>query len=116
MLRKASKLPTYNGGVAEFFRDRRERTSFGAPVGPAAMGDLEPVARLCFKAQPVREQDMEFAERRGSDFSAKIRTHPFKGLDAGCMALIDGRLYSVSYIDRTPRDMFIYLEGGEEFG
>ena len=113
---KKKNLPTYPDGVVAIYRDRQLRTSFGGKENPASTDAMDLVARLAFSEESKRERDFEFAEQRGFNLSMKIRTHSAPGVDSGCKALIGSSLFDVSYIDQTKTEMYLYLEGGYEFG
>jgi hypothetical protein len=116
MLKSRKHLPTYNDGIAEIYREKDIKTSFGAKINADSIDDLDLVVCLAYSAQMIREQDYDFAERHGFAVSLKIKTHLYRGVDAGCRAIVDGLIYDVSHVDRTQSEMYLYLEGGEPFG
>lgn len=116
MLKSRKHLPTYNDGIAEIYREKDIKTSFGAKLNAESTEDLEPVVCLAYSSEMIREQDFDFAERHGFSVSLKIKTHLYRGVDAGCRAIVGGLIYDVSHVDRTQSEMHLYLEGGEPFG
>lgn len=95
--------------MAGVYRERERETDFGARRNPRSAADLEEVAVLCYEEKSCREQDFEFANTRGFVLSRKIRTHLHPGVDPDCRVVIGRDLYSVSHVDKSARDMHIYM-------
>lgn len=109
MLKRKSHLPTYNDGVAGIYREKGRETDFKARKNPRTIDDLDKVVLLCYEERSCREQDFDFANQRGFTLSKKIRTHLHHGVDSECRAVIGDDLYSISYIDKSKRDMYLYM-------
>lgn len=105
------KLETYNDGVVSIYRDKPRETDFGAKRNTKSLDHMDFVVRLDYEESSRREEDMEFAERRGFSLTLKIRTRAVPVVDNMCKAVIDGYLYDVRYTDKTRTDMWLYLEG-----
>lgn len=105
------RFSRYNDGVVSIYRERDQRSNFGARLNATSIGDMRFVAKLAYAEQSKREQDLDFAEQHGFSLSMKIKTRHFKGIDNKCKAVIDGFLYDVSYVDATRSDLYLYLEG-----
>ena len=75
------------------------------------LDDMDFIVRLDYEECSKREQDIEFAEQSGFSLSLKVKTRYMKSVDNKCKAVIDGYLYSVSYVDKTRTEMYLYLEG-----
>ena len=112
MLKGKRHLPTYNDGVAVIYRERDMETTFGAPVNVGMLSDMRKVATLAFYECSKREQDFDFAKRMSFDLDIKIRTHNIADVDSECKVVVDGMLYDIGSIDRTKREMYLYLGGG----
>ena len=112
---KRRQLSTYNDGLLQVFRKRTAPTSFGAATNARHREDLEPVCRLAYRAAAIRGQDFDFAEQIGFACSAKLVCHDVVAVKPGMVALVNGTLYAIRHIDRTQREMYLYLEGGETF-
>ena len=105
------KLKTYNDGVVRIYKDKPRETNFGAKRNTKTLDDMDFIARLDFEESSRREEDMEFAEKRGFSLTLKIRTRAVPGVDSNCKAVIDGHLYDVQYTDKNREEMWLYLEG-----
>ena len=105
------KFNTYNDGVVSIFREKPRATDFGAKQNTRALDNMDFIVRLDYEESSRREEDMEFAEKRGFSLTLKIRTRAVPGVDNKCKAVIDGYLYDVRYIDKTREEMWLYLEG-----
>lgn len=109
-----NKFVRFNDGVAAIYKDKSERTSFGAKVNTTGLDGLEFIAKLDFKELSRRQQDQEFAEQNGFSLARKIQTRSFKGAKSKCKVVIDNMLYDISYVDKTKDSDFLYLEGVRE--
>lgn len=105
------KFSRYNDGMVSIYREKDQRSNFGARISATSIRDMTFIAKLAFAEQSKRQQDIEFAEQRGFSLSMKIKTRHIRGVDNKCKAVIDGYLYDVSYVDATRSDLYLYLEG-----
>lgn len=106
-----SKQTTYNDGVCDVFRPKDIRTDFSARLNPKALDDLDYIVRLSFSEKSCRIEDIEMAERLNFSLSRKIQVRNSKmGIDQRCMVVIDEYMYSISYLDVTPTDLYLYLQ------
>ena len=105
------KLSTYNDGVIRLYRERLQKTDFGAKRNVATLESMDFVVRLDYEESSRREEDIEFAERSGFSLTLKVRTRAVPGVDNKCKAVIDDYLYDVQYIDKSRTEMWLYLEG-----
>lgn len=112
---KKRQLPSYSDGVVRIFEECATPSSFGAKTNVDTVDDLKPVVRLFFRSCSVREQDYQVSEALGFTCSAKVCTHNYGFVRVGHKAVIRGHLYSISHIDRTATEMYLYLEGGSTF-
>lgn len=106
-----SKQTTYNDGVCDVFRPKDIRTDFSARLNPKALDDLDYIVRLSFAEKSCRIDDIEMAERLNFSLSRKIQVRNSKmGIDQRCMVVIGEYMYSISYLDVTPTDLYLYLQ------
>lgn len=105
------KFSTYNDGVVSIYREKPRATDFGAKRNTRTLDDMDFIARLAYEESSRREQDMEFAEKRGFTLTLKIRTRAVPGVDSKCKAVIDGYLYDVRDTDKNRDEMWLFLEG-----
>lgn len=103
------KFSSYNDGVLSIYKDKGERSNFGAKVNPNALDDLEFVVKLAFAEMSKRESDMEFAESMQFALDAKVKTRYVAGVTNKHKAIIGDALYDISYLDVTRTEMFLYL-------
>ena len=103
------KFSNYNDGVLSIYKDKGERSNFGAKVNPNALDDLEFVVKLDFAEMSKRESDMEFAESMQFSLDAKVKTRSAPGITNKHKAVIGDTLYDISYLDVTRTEMFLYL-------
>lgn len=104
------QLTAFSDGVVQIFKQKDRKTDFNARRNIATLEDMEPVVKLTFSEASKRQQDLEFAEQSGFQLSMKIRTRYVKAVESKMKAVIDGYLYDISYVDKTAREMFLYLE------
>lgn len=116
MLKSNRPLTSYSDGVVRIYSEKPRSSSFAAKMNAATVDDLDLIVKLCFAESSVRAQDFEFAEQRGFNVTAKVRTHLFDGVKPGCKAVIGSNIFAVGYVDRTRTEMFLYLEGGAPIG
>lgn len=109
MLKSKNHLMTLNDGVVGIYREKERETDFGARRNPRTLDDMDLVVTLCYEEKSCRDQDFEFASQRGFTLSKKIRTYLRSDVDPGCRAVIGDDLYSIGYIDRSKRDMYLYM-------
>lgn len=105
------KLSTYNDGVVLIYRAKEKKTEFNAKRNVSAVEDMDFLHRLDYEEASRREEDMEFAEKKGFSLTLKIKTRAVPGVDNKCKAVIDGYLYDVRYIDKSRTEMWLYMEG-----
>lgn len=105
------KPTAYNDGMAFFYREKDRKTDFNAKRNVSALDDMEFIVKLAFDECSKRVQDMEFAEQSGFSLSLKIRTRYVPMIQAKHKAVINDYLYEVSYIDKSDRELYVYLEG-----
>lgn len=105
------KFSCYNDGVVFVYRDKQNKSNFGAKENVSVLDDMDFVAKLDFEESSKREQDIEFANQNDFSLSLKIKTRLLKAVNNGCKAVIDGYLYDIKYADKTREEMFLYLEG-----
>ncbi len=108
---KRRQFNRYNDGVVYIYREQANRSSFGARINPTALTDLDLVAKLTFREESKRQQDLEFAEQQSFSLDYKIRTRYINGVDNKCKAVINGYLYDVEHVDATRTEMYIYMQG-----
>lgn len=106
-----NKLSTYNDGAVRIYRERPRKTDFGAKRNVSTLEDMDFVVRLDYEEASRREEDLEFAEKRGFSLTLKVKTRKAPGVDNKCKAVIDGYLYDVRYIDKSRTEMWLYMEG-----
>lgn len=112
MLRKRL-LPSYSDGSLRVYRERDERTSFAARINPASLDDMNLVCATRYRDCGIRERDFEFAEQMGFSLSAKVAIPNAAGVDCDCKVFMRNGIYGISHIDRSSRELFLYLEGGD---
>lgn len=113
MLKKRKNLPAYTDGVARFYREKDNFTSFKAKQNAISYDDLEFVNCCVYANESIRERDMDFAYQQGKTLSKKIRCPKVTDVDTECkVTLADHLLYDIANIDESDRELFIYLEGG----
>lgn len=100
----------FSDGVVTICRQKERKTDFGARRNVLTMDDMEPVVKLAFAEASKRHQDLEFAEQSGFQLSMKVRTRYVPSVESKMKAVIENYLYDISYIDKSGREMFLYLE------
>lgn len=111
-----TRLTAFNDGIVSIYREKDRKTDFNARRNVAALADMEPVVRLTFDESSKRQQDLEFAEQSGFSLSYKIRTRYVPGVESKLKAVINGSLYDIRYVDKSGREMFLYLEYVKQLG
>lgn len=114
MLRKKRVVPNYPSGTVGFYNERENYSSFKAKKNAVSMDDLEPIHRVRYKSESIRERDIQTAEQLGKTLTLKISCPLCPGLTTESKALIRNTLYDVAYIDPAGKQVFVYLEGGRE--
>jgi SPP1 family predicted phage head-tail adaptor len=104
---KKKPLPTYNDGVVSIYRDKCKKIDFNSR--DSALENLEFVAKLLYEEKSCREQDFNSAKLRGFSLSVKIRIHFCRDVDSDCKAIIGEDLFGISHIEKTKREMYLYL-------
>ena len=110
MLPTKKELPTYPDGVLGIYKAKPRATDFNARRNVTGRKDLEFVGSVCFNTQSIREQDYEFAARESFKLSLKVKCQRFDLVTSEHLALVGDTLFDVSHIDKTPKEMFLYLE------
>jgi len=110
MLNSKRALPSYSDGVLGVYKAKDRKTDFGARLNVEKLSDMEFICSLCYHTQTIREQDYDFAERSDFNLSLKLKTPRFDLVKSDCLALIGSKLFDVSHIDATDREMYLYLE------
>ena len=105
---------THIDGVVRFYTDATASTSFGAARNATTFADIAAVASAPFAALSTRVQDVDWANERGIALSRKIKNRRIPGIKAGMKAVINSLMYDISYIDYSPTEMYVYLEGERE--
>lgn len=105
------KFSCYNDGVALIYKEKGNKSNFGAKENVSVLDDMDFIAKLDFEECSKREQDIEFANQNDFSLSLKIKTRFLKVVNNGCKVVIDGYLYDTKYVDKTRTEMFLYLEG-----
>lgn len=100
----------YNSGIIYVYRRKEEKLTVNKNV--KTLADLDFIVKLAYKELSKRQQDIEFAEANSFSLSLKVKTQRPRGtdLDSTCLAVIEGMLYGVAYIDTTGREYYFYLE------
>lgn len=114
MLRKKRRLPTYPDGVVEIYREKDRQTDFGAKRNARSLDHMDIVATLAYQERSCREQDFAFAEQQGFTLSMKVRTPLCDGVDASCKAVVGRRLFDISHVNKSKRDMYLYVSSAGE--
>lgn len=108
------KFSCYNDGVAFIYKDKGNKSNFGAKENVSVLDDMDFIAKLDFEECSKREQDIEFANQNDFSLSLKIKARLLKSVNNGCKVVIDGYLYDTKYVDKTRTEMYLYLEGVKE--
>lgn len=106
-----TKFSRFNDGVISVYREKDNKSNFGAKENAKILDDMDFVAKLDFEECSKREQDLEYAEQLGFSLSLKVKTRLLKAVDNGCKAVIDGYLYDIYDVDKTRTEMFVYMQG-----
>ena len=64
---------------------------------------------LCFRSSRLRTDDMDLAQAMGVQVSRKIVTRRAPDVDAGTIIAIDGKVYDVTRVDLTSKNMTLWL-------
>lgn len=111
-----TRLTAFSDGVVQICRLKDRKTDFGARRNALTSEDLEPVVKLAFSEASKRQQDLEFAEQSGFQLAMKVRTRYVPAVESKMKAVIENYLYDISYIDKSGREMFLYLESVRKLG
>lgn len=104
-------LSTFNDGVASIYREKDRQTDFSAKRNVESVDDMDFIVKLAYQESSRRQQDLEFAEQSGFSLSLKIRTRYVPTVRSKMKAVIGDRLYDIRYIDKSKKEMFLFLEG-----
>lgn len=105
------KFDRYNDGIVFVYREKPKKTSFAAKENVSVLDDLSFIVKLDFEEVSKREQDLEFASQNDFSLTMKIKTRAHFAVDNKCKAIINNFLYDVSYVDKTQKNMWLYLTG-----
>ncbi len=108
------KFVRFNDGVVEIYREKEKRSNFAAKENVRAIDDMDFICKLDYEQLSIRQQDIDFAEQSNFSLSLKVRTRYVKAIKCKFNAVIDGVLYSISYLDKTRTEMFLFLEAVRE--
>lgn len=106
-----SQFDNYRDGVVTIYTEKERKTDFSAKLNPKNTDHLEKVAKLNFGLMSKRNQDMEFANQSGFTLSIKVKVRKIKGITAKHLAVIDGFLYAIKYVDSDSKNLYLYMEG-----
>lgn len=109
-----SQFDNYIDGVVTIYREKDRKTDFSAKLNPKSAEHLEKIVKLNFEEMAIRNQDMEFAEQSGFALTMKIKTRKVKNITAKHLSVIDNFLYSIKYIDKDKKNLYLYMEGVRE--
>ena len=104
-------LSTFNDGVASVYRERERVTDFSAKRNVETLDDMDFIVKLAYQESSKRQQDLEFAEQSGFSLSMKIKTRYVPTVRNKMKVVISGMLYDIRYLDKSGREMYLYLEG-----
>lgn len=105
-----TEFAKYNDGVVLIFKEKVQRSTFGAKENTKTIDGLEYIGKLNYEELSKRQEDQEFAERNGFSLNMKIRTRFVKDVKTHHKAIIDTTLYDIQAIDKTKTEMFLYME------
>ena len=104
------KNKVYNDGILQLCRQHDRRTDFACRRNPKTADDLNFIAKMAFRQVSCRAEDAEFADSMGFSLARKVCIRSLGSrIDSKCLAVIDGTLYAVSYMDRTNEEDYLYL-------
>ncbi len=106
-----TKFSRYNDGVVLIYREKENKSNFGAKENVSVLDDMDFVVKLDYEEAAKREQDIEFAQQMGYSLSLKVKTRLFSEVKSKCKAVINGYLYDIFDVDKSRTEMFIYMQG-----
>lgn len=109
-----TKLSRFNDGVLSIYRDKGVKTDFSARKNVQTLDDMDFIVKLNYEESSKRQQDMEFAEQLGFSLSLKVKTRWVPQVTSKMKVAINGYLYDIRYMDKSGREMYLYLEGVRE--
>lgn len=106
-----SKFSKYNDGMLYVCESKKKEIDFGATKNARSEEDLVKILKLAYEEKTRRDEDLQFAESQGRSLSLKVKTR-LRDIDSMHKILIEGKLYSIIYIDkdRNNKEMYLYLE------
>lgn len=110
MALKAKASTVFGDGVVSIYKERDRKTDFNARRNVVTLDDMEFIVKLNYAEASKRQQDLDFAEQSGFALNYKIRTRHVRSVQSKQKAVINGDLYDIRYVDKTAREMFLYLE------
>lgn len=108
------KPSRFNDGVLSVYREKEIKTDFSARRNVQTLDDMDFIVKLNYEEASKRQQDMEFAEQLGFSLSLKVKTRWVPSVTSKMKAAINGYLYDIRYLDKSGREMYLYLEGVRE--
>lgn len=109
-----TKLSKFNDGVLFVYREKDIKTNFSARRNVQTLDDMDFIVKLNYEESSKRQQDLEFAEQLGFSLSLKVKTRWVSSVASKMKAVINGYLYDIRYLDKSGREMYLYLEGVRE--
>lgn len=110
MALKAKASTVFGDGVVSIYKEKDRKTDFNARRNVATLDDMEFIVKLNYAEASKRQQDLDFAEQSGFSLNYKIRTRYVRSVQSKQKAVIGNDLYDIRYIDKSAREMFLYLE------
>ena len=107
---KGGKSTAFRDGVVYIYKDNGAKSDFSALKAPKKLSDMAFIVKLAYKENSRRTQDVEFAEQSGFNLAMKIQTRYVPTVQTKHKAVINGKMYAISYLDKSINDMFLYLE------
>ena len=100
------KISSYSDGIAKFYKKKDIRKNV------KSLDDLEYLGFLYFEEKSKRQQDIEFAEQKGSTLSLKIETPDDGNMDNNRNVVIGNVIYAIIHVDRNKKEqkLYFYLE------
>lgn len=104
------KNKVFNDGVLRLCRQVDRKTDFAVRRNARTSDDLEFIAKMAFRQVSCRAEDAEFADSMGFALARKVCIRSLGSrIDSKCLAVIEGTLYAISYMDRTSEEDYLYL-------
>lgn len=106
------KRTSFNDGVLQVVKQVNDNSSFNAQINALKIKDVNPIKRLCYSIETIRQQDLQFAQEMGSRLSLKVKTQLDDSVSTSQKVLIKNTLYDILQLDPDykNREMYFYLE------